>query len=232
MTEVGLMIHVGLYSIPCFDDIQSLRRRKMKNGSEWYLKRLTCDLSGYRPISGSSSVQKHHKDNYGEMDYYEFKNQYTLENFKPMKICEMISKIGMKYIVITSKHHDGFCNWPTKSTNPKKSLERDLLREFKEASLFYGLKFGIYYSWMEFDSRITNKYLEKILVPQMEELMKYNPDIWWFDGHWDIKTKCSITIINGLLKKILELNPNVEINDRVPDLKYCTFKNFSDRFLH
>ena len=89
----GLIIHIGLYSVPCFDDIKSLRRRKIQNGSEWYLKRLLADPNGYRPISGHKDTQLYHKNKYG-LDYYKFKEQYTLENFDPNNICKLAKNAG------------------------------------------------------------------------------------------------------------------------------------------
>jgi hypothetical protein len=61
-TELGCIFHLGIYSVMGFDDIKSSRKRNLKNGSEWYLKRL-IEKGNYRPVSGWKETQEYHKNN-------------------------------------------------------------------------------------------------------------------------------------------------------------------------
>ena len=78
-------------------------------------------------------------------------------NFKPKANfardwARLAKRAGMKYMVLTSKHHEGFCNFDTKLTNycaTKKAPGRDLVREYVEAARAEGLRFGFYYSLMD-----------------------------------------------------------------------------------
>src|SRR5216683_2034781 len=65
---------------------------------------------------------------------------------------KLAKQAGQKYMVMTSKHHEGFCNFDTELTNycaPKQGPGRDLVREYVEAARAEGLRFGFYYSLMD-----------------------------------------------------------------------------------
>ncbi|AYV86301.1 MAG: hypothetical protein Solumvirus3_37 [Solumvirus sp.] len=229
-TSIGVIFHWGLYSVPAFDDIKSAKRRKIQNGSEWYLKRLV-EKGEYRPITGWKETQTYHQKHYGTKKYEDFAADFKAEKFysdsdvNAGSVNEWMNtakSIGATYVILTSKHHDGFCLWPTKTTNynsMETGAKKDLLGIFRDAARRHGLKFGIYYSWSEFGFGVTKEYITKKMVPQVTELMTYNPDIWWFDGHWECKTKYSKDEISKLLDLMKTKNPNVEINDRVADPK-------------
>ena len=108
-------------------------------------------------------------------------------------------KCGAKYIFITSKHHDGFCLWPSKYTDRnamQMGPKKDLLGQFFEAGRKEGLKVGLYYSLYEwFNPLYTNKeipyaglkkvnnYVDDYMIPQIKELIDlYHPDFFYFDG--------------------------------------------------
>lgn len=152
-------------------------------------------------------------------------------------------ELNCKYVILTSRHHDGYCNWNTNTTTFKYN-KFDILKIFQELAIKYKLLFGIYYSWFEFNTPITIKYFDNIIIPQIEELKKYNPDIWWFDGHWELKTKYVNDKVINICKELKKLNPQVQINDRISgklkgvtsynDLNYLgesTFRNYDDRTL-
>lgn len=108
-----------------------------------------------------------------------------------MQWARLAKKAGMKGIIITAKHHDGFVIWPSKYTehsvknSPWKNGKGDVLQELREACDHYGLKMGIYYSpWDRNHADYgTEKYLE-YFHNQLEEVLTEYGDVFevWFDG--------------------------------------------------
>ncbi len=140
---------------------------------------------------------------------------------------------GMKYMVITSKHHDGFCLWDTKQTDyniMNSPFGRDVIKELSDACRKGGIAFGTYYSvldWYHPDYGTgspggktkkpdpdMDRYQE-FLHNQLAELVNgYGPLFTiWFDGHWEEPW----TFERGveLLKFCRELDPGMLINNRV-----------------
>lgn len=230
----GLIFHWGPYSVPAFDDIKSARRRKMKNGSEWYLKRL-METGKYRPISGYKETQEFHKKYFDSLSYQQMTSYFTASKWNPDDWMKLATDSGASYVILTAKHHDGFCLWPTKTTEynslnigPKK----DLVGLFVSSARKHNLKVGLYYSWMEFQEKCTIPYIQNKVVGQITELLeRYNPDIWWFDGNWDCKTQTANKSIDQLCDLIRSKNINAEINDRISNIENATFRNFTDRYI-
>jgi alpha-L-fucosidase len=129
---------------------------------------------------------------------------------------------GMKYLVFTSKHHDGFCEFDStltdyKTTNPACPFQRDVVKALADACHEAGLGFGLYYSQPDMhhpDYRTANhaRYVEYMHGQVRELLTNYGRvDVIWFDGlsgvakDWDAKR---------LLPMIRQLQPNILINNR------------------
>jgi alpha-L-fucosidase len=130
---------------------------------------------------------------------------------------------GASYAILTSKHHDGFCLWPTATTRTHSTAHaataqfghKDIVLEFKSACERWGLRFGLYYSWSEFDRACTKEYMDRVVVPQIDELIRYAPEIVWFDGDWSLSTKYAQSVMDACVRRIKQRLPRVEINDRV-----------------
>ncbi len=98
----------------------------------------------------------------------------------------------MKYIVLTTKHHDGFCLWPSKETDYgviSSPFRKDVLAELANSAQKHGLKLGLYYSiWDAHDPRFENDWDGFLLFMenQLEELLTGYGDVieLWFDGFW------------------------------------------------
>lgn len=114
--------------------------------------------------------------------------------FKPGEWAKIFRESGAKYVVLTSKHHDGYALWPSEfspgwnasDTGPR----RDLLGEITKAVKAEGLKMGYYYSLLEWNNPLyredIGRYVDTHMLPQMRELVeKYEPEIFWPDGEWD-----------------------------------------------
>jgi len=159
----------------------------------------------------------------GEIPFEEYDNLY--KKFDPVKFnadewVQVAKDAGMKYLVFTSKHHDGFSMFDSKLTNYKitnSPFKRDVVKELADACHKAGLKLGYYYSpvdWYHPDYRTENhsRYIE-FLHGQIRELCtNYGRlDIMWFDGlggsakDWDSE---------NLLKMIRKLQPHIVINNR------------------
>ena len=233
--NLGIFVHFGLYSIPAYDDMSSVKRRTTYNGAEWYKKRLEVKEDSYRPISGHAATKEYHKEHYGDQEYDDFAKVFKPKVENVDIWVKTAKEAGASYIILTSKHHDGYCLWPTKTGFGSKI---DIVQVFKDATEKYGLIFGLYYSWSEFTTSFTKKYIEDKVKPQIEELIKYQPKILFFDGHWDIKSKFAKDFVLDTCKRIRKKIPSVIINDRLgevykneEDLGHADYRNFSDRYI-
>ena len=119
-----------------------------------------------------------------------------LNDFNPTRLdCEQWARVckeaGMKGIIITAKHHDGFCLWQTKYTDysirntPYKDGKGDIVGELSAACKKYGLKFGVYLSpWDRHQAFYATPLYREYFHAQLEELLTQYGDIFevWFDG--------------------------------------------------
>jgi alpha-L-fucosidase len=187
--KIGLSMHWGVYSVPAWAP-----REEGISYAEWY---------GYNMTVKGSPTFNYHVRNYGaDFKYDDFIPRWKAESFDPGKWARFAKKMGAKYIFITSKHHDGFCIWPTKYTDRNAMVMgpgKDLLGQFFEAGRKEGLKVGLYYSLYEwFNPLYTKKeipyiglirvdnYVDDFMIPQIKELIDlYHPDFFFFDGEWD-----------------------------------------------
>jgi alpha-L-fucosidase len=180
-------------------------------------------------------------------EYSKLIDTWNPKKFDADKIVKLAKKAGMKYLVITTKHHEGFCLWNSEYTDfdidnsPMKG--RDFIKEISDACKKYGIRFGTYYSiidWNhpshdipntaeEIDSS-HNRWMDLKLVEgkkaeyvqymknQIKELIeKYDTDILWFDGDW--VGYWTLEDGNDLYQYCRELKPEIIINNRVSKRK-------------
>ncbi|MBP6829038.1 MAG: alpha-L-fucosidase, partial [Saprospiraceae bacterium] len=184
----------------------------------------------YAVAAGEYGGQK----NYGEWLMYEAKipkpeYEKFAPQFNPVKFdadawVRMAKDAGMKYIVITSKHHDGFCMFDSKVSDydiaDRTPFRRDPLRELADACRREGLKLCFYHSIMDWhhpDATAANfpRYREEYLKPQLRELLTNYGDlgVLWFDGEWiDEWTEPQG---RDLYNFVRNLQPNIIVNNRV-----------------
>lgn len=211
----------------------NVSKKGLNNGSEWYFKRF-MEKGTFRPISGWKETQAYYKEHFGEKTYEEFAQDFKAKNWDPDEWMKLCKESGASYVVLTSKHHDGFCLWDTKSTDynsVKTGCKQDLIDTFAKSARKHGLLFGVYYSWTEFGKGCTKEYIDKVISPQIDELKKYNPDIWWFDGDWMCTTKISNEFISNTVKKLKLDNPKIQINDRLGGSKEIKEKRLDPNYL-
>ena len=197
--KLGIFIHWGIYSVPGWavpqKNLCGIPKSYVNSPySEWYLNMLR--------IKGSP-VWNHHLKTYGpDFSYDDFAPVFKKESEKMDAAvwARFIKNTGARYIVFTSKHHDGFALWPTMHKNPMKTgwnTDRNFVGELANAAREAGLRFGIYYSgildWSfqrhaiadiydEILSGVSSPYYARYCFNQFTELIdRYKPDILWND---------------------------------------------------
>lgn len=167
-------------------------------------------------------------------EYQELADRFRGEAFDADAIARLAVDSGMKYAVMTTRHHEGFCLWDTKVTDynsVKTGAGRDFVREFVEALRRHGLRVGLYISnkdWCEPGYWEPEKHPESAkrmvdnLHAMVEELLSnYGQiDVLWFDGSWvDVGRKPvdqpAFWRSQELLDRIYELQPGILVNNRL-----------------
>ncbi|MGB0745008.1 MAG: alpha-L-fucosidase [Opitutales bacterium] len=234
-TQYGMFIHFGGYS-----QLGGVWKDEKVGGySEW--------------IQGKAKIDRH--------EYAKVALQFNPTEFDADLIVKNAKDAGMTYLVITAKHHEGFCLWDSAFTDfdvastPFKG--RDILQELKEACAKHGIRFGLYYSIIDWnhpsqarpyevgkkgwsgktlivDNR-KQEYVDYQRNQVLELVEKYDPVILWFDGDWADWW----TLDDGieLYNAIREADADVIVNNRVAkrgkfELDYVTQeqKHFDDAF--
>ncbi len=183
--------------------------RKTPGNTEWFI----ADRFGMFIHWGLYSLPARHEwvrtnEKMSKEDYTRYFNHFDPDLYKPKEWARMAREAGMKYVVITTKHHEGFCLWDTKYTEfkaPNTPAGGDLIAPLVEAFRSEGLKIGFYYSlidWNHLDFTIDiihsdNKNEEAINENKRRDMKKYAKymrdqvrelltcygtiDILWFD---------------------------------------------------
>jgi alpha-L-fucosidase len=181
--KLGIFIHWGLYSVPGWaplshsnHDFSSQDYIKNNPYAEWYLNVLRLD---------GSPTQAYHREHYGaDYDYYNFAPVFDreIQKWEPEQWAKIFRDAGAKYVVLTSKHHDGFTLWPSSTPNPslpadRQHATRDIVGELSKAVRAQGLRMGLYYSggydWTFVPGPIREQADYQKVKPQSEAYGKY-----------------------------------------------------------
>lgn len=141
-------------------------------------------------------------ENYGaHFQYQDFAPLFKCENFNASEWATLFRASGAQGLTVTSKHHEGWTLWP----NPRHANwnavdtgpHRDLLEELGVAMRAEGLKYGFYYSLMQWDRTYTDDtgtedqrgngsaYVTQVMIPDLKDLVtKFEPDVLYTDGEW------------------------------------------------
>ncbi len=188
--KFGIFIHWGLYSVPSWapntGDVYS-------RYAEWYWYRLNPEEKD------GAAFRAYHKEMYGDkFKYQDFVEGFKAEMFKPDQWADIIQKSGAKYVVLTSKHHEGFALWPSAQSVNWNSVDvgphRDICGELTTAVREKGLRMGFYYSLYEWHHPLYHQnmeqYVDEHMLPQIKDLTeRYKPEIVWADGEWEHPSK-------------------------------------------
>ena len=195
--KFGIFIHWGVYSVPAYSPSSKDGVDPSARYAEWYVHRL----------KHKSDVQKYfrnfHNKAYGEnINYRSLAKYFKAELFDAKFWAQTFKSSGAKYVVLTSKHHDGYTLWPSKYSENWNAVAVgpgfDILKNLSHAVKSEGLKMGYYYSLLEWRHpwygknkwEMMGRYCTEHMIPQMKELINnYNPDILYGDGDWDFLSK-------------------------------------------
>jgi alpha-L-fucosidase len=207
----GLFIHWGIYAVPAG---VHKGERVRRSGGEWIMTRASIPIP----------------------EYERYAPQFNPTLFNADEWARLARDAGMKYIVITSKHHDGFALYDSKVSDwdvmDRTPFGRDILRELADAARRHGLKLGFYYSIMDWhhpDAQAPNfpdynaqtpnpnfkRYVEEYLKPQLRELLTNYGEIavLWFDGEWI--ADWTEEYGRDIHQFVRALQPQVIVNNRV-----------------
>ncbi|TAK93314.1 MAG: hypothetical protein EPO07_18295 [Verrucomicrobia bacterium] len=208
--KFGMFIHWGVYAVPA----GTYKGEQVKGIGEWIM------LNAKIPVA----------------EYHDFAKQFNPVKYNPDDWVKIAKDAGMKYMVITSKHHDGFTLFPSDASKwnvaEATPYKKDLITPLCEAAHKQGLKFGTYYSqaqdwnnpggakahgykegdgWDEAHKGSFDDYLAKVAVPQVREILtRIKPDIlWWDTPVWMNEQRAKP------LHDLLALRPGIITNNRL-----------------
>ncbi len=203
----GMFIHWGIYAVPAGE------WNGQTNHAEWIMKTARIPVQ----------------------EYEKFALQFNPVKFNADEWVRLAKQAGMKYLVITAKHHDGFCLWNSKVSDydviDRTPFKRDILKEVSQACKKYGVRFCVYYSIMDWhhpDAQRLNfpdyessanpnfkRYVEDYLKPQLKEIIEnYGPiGVLWFDGEWI--QEWTEEMGKDLYNYVRRLQPDIIVNNRL-----------------
>ena len=186
--KLGIFIHWGLFSVPAWapptgelGKVDFNQWFKNNPYAEWYLNSIK--------IKGSPSYEHHIKTYGANFDYLDFIPEFNRESQKwnPEDWARLFKEIGARYVVLVTKHHDGFRLWPSRIKNPhrppdQQGAARDITGELTAAVRGQGLKMGLYYSggldWSFEGEPIWTLQDLMARVPQSEAYAQYADAQW------------------------------------------------------
>lgn len=188
--KFGIFIHWGVYAVPAYSPTARDKVGIYERYAEHYWRRLL------NPSKTQQFFTDFHNRVYGpDVKYQDLANQFKAELFEPELWADLFQRAGAKYVVLTSKHHEGFPLWPSQHSWNWNAMDvgphRDLLGDLTKAVRNKNLKMGYYYSLLEwyhplYKPETINAYIEQHMFPQMKDLVNtYQPDVFWTDGEWD-----------------------------------------------
>lgn len=200
--KLGIFIHWGIYSVPAYaphtwelGEVESKEWFADNPYAEWYYNSLNI---------GKGPTYEHHIKTYGkDFKYEDFIPMWKAENWNPEKWAKLFKKAGAQYVVLTTKHHDGFCLFPSRYTefnSVNMGPKRNITGELTGAVRGEGIRMGLYYSglidWQFANDPIfedddlfgtsspTFGYADYSYHQMMELVDDYAPSVFWNDIGW------------------------------------------------
>ncbi|MFN7164411.1 MAG: alpha-L-fucosidase [Hyphomonas sp.] len=204
--QLGIFIHWGIFTIPGWAPrgrmIHELTGDNFDMSavltpySEWYENAMRVE---------GSATRARHKTLYGDKPFTDFRPEFDVaaKSFDAGAWADFFAEAGATYVVFVTKHHDGYCLWPTNVPNPHRpgwNTARDFTGELADAVRTRGMRFGVYYSggldWTFRNTPIANigdmfacvptedDYRAYALAQAKELIDRYKPSVFWNDICW------------------------------------------------
>ncbi|XP_005607412.1 tissue alpha-L-fucosidase isoform X2 [Equus przewalskii] len=208
--KFGVFLHWGVFSVPAW-------------GSEWFWWHWKGE--------GRPQYQRFMSDNYPPgFSYADFGPQFTTRFFHPDSWADLFQAAGAKYVVLTTKHHEGYTNWPSPVSWNWNSVDvgphRDLVGELGAAIRKRNIRYGLYHSLLEWFHPLylldkkngfkTQHFVSAKTMPELYDLVnRYKPDLIWSDGDWESPdTYWNATYFLSWLYNDSPVKDVVVVNDR------------------
>ena len=231
--KLGLFVHWGLYSVPAWADVLDRRDVTAETAyarhqyAEWYANTVR--------IAGSPTRERHERLYGVGHSYEDFADDWHPAPDAVAGIVDLAGRAGARYVVPTTKHHDGFCLWDsatTPFTAARRGPGRDLIAEVAAAVRGAGLRLGLYYSgahdWHAsefppltshddlFALRRNDEEFAAFTAAQLRELIDgFSPDLLWNDIDWPDAGKADgPDALQELFREHLAAVPDGLVNDR------------------
>lgn len=178
--KIGIFLHWGVYA-------------SISYGSEWFWNSWINDkVPAYVDFMKRTQSPS--------FTYQDFAPSFTCELFNATEWAEIFADSGAKYVVLTSKHHEGYTLYPSSYSFNWNSMDvgpaRDLIKELSSAVRKKSMTFGIYYSLYEWFNRLyiqdknhaffKQTYVNNKMWPELQEIIdQYRPEVVWTDGDWE-----------------------------------------------
>ncbi|XP_064628607.1 alpha-L-fucosidase-like [Lineus longissimus] len=178
--KFGIFIHWGVFSVPSF-------------GSEWF-------WWYWKGVKSKAEVEFMEKNYPPGFSYADFAPMFRAEFYNPDQWADILAASGAKYIVLTSKHHEGFTNWGSKvswnwnsvDNGPHRDLVGDLAASIRKKT---DIHFGLYHSLFEWFNPVyladqsakfkTQDFVRTKCMPELIEIVNaFKPEVIWSDGDW------------------------------------------------
>ena len=231
--KLGFFVHWGLYSVPAWATAHGPGGVPTEDAyahhqyAEWYGNTVR--------IAGSPTWERHQRLFGVGASYEDLADLWRAESFDADGFVAELVGAGARYVIPTTKHHEGFCLWDTATTGfnaARRGPRRDLVRELHDATRAAGARFGVYYSgaldWhvsdfppIESDTdlfrfRRNDEPFSRYAAAQLRELVeRFSPDVLWNDIEWPDGGKGHDDYaLAALLRGYVDAVPDGVVNDR------------------
>jgi alpha-L-fucosidase len=235
--KFGIFIHWGAYSVPAWaepvGELGAVEERvwfQHNPYAEWYWNTVRFE---------DSPARQHHRENYQDAPYDDFLDAWDAAEFDPADWAKLFAEAGARYVVPTTKHHDGIALWDAPGTGTRNTVRRgphrDLVSDLEVAVRTAGLRFGVYYSG-GLDWSVTNlpvidthaavrahrpldaAYAAYAYLHVKDLIDRYRPDVLWNDIEWPDGGKHGLSLgLFQLMEHYYRTVPEGVVNDRWGD---------------
>lgn len=232
--NLGIFVHWGAYSVPAWAEptaelgtVDPVTWFAHNPYAEWYFNTIRID---------GSPAQQHHRDVHGGRPYDDFLDAWTAQEFDADAMVDLFRRAGARYVVPTTKHHDGITLWDAAGTDGRTTVargpKRDLVAEFAAATRAAGLRFGTYYSggldWHaaptpplthdDFDAGlrpVDGEYDAYARAQVLDLVERHRPDVLWNDIDWPDAGKAPAgDTLEEIFDRYYAAVPHGVVNDR------------------